>query len=331
MLRKIRSPKFWHNSDSILSKLLTPISNISFSLSKMMQTYVQQEKMPVPVISIGSAIISGAGKTPTVGFVCKILQKQGYNPHILTTSRRGYIKNVLKVQPDTHSYLQVGSESLLLAQNSITWIGNNRISAGKAAINAGADILIIDDGFKNNSIIGKYKILVIDTYQQFGNNKLLPAGPLVVPSKFAIQSADIVLLIGDKNIELEQQIKSIKEIDIAYAKLSVSKKLSIENKKIIAFCGLGNPIKFQNSLIECKYEIIDFIAFANHHTYTITELHKLIQAAKSTNATLITTAKDYIKIPEIFKQYIKVLEIKLQPENNVLENKIIEYIKEFQK
>ncbi len=293
-----------------MAELINYISNIKHNS-------ITSKQVSVPVIGIDSAIISGAGKTPVIDLVCEMLKQYNYNPHILTSSHSGYVDNVLQVDPNLHSYLQVGDESLLSARVVPTWVGKNRIKASNAAISAGADVLVIDDWLKNNYLIKDYRVLVIDSEQMFGNECLFPAGPLMHKIDASIRSSDSVIIIGNYNELLENNIKEIKEnIQIFRAKMETVDKVPVENNRIIAFCGLGYPNKFKNTLQECGYKILDFLKFSDHHPYTITEIKRLINIAKNNGATLITTTKDYVKIPEIFKKEIKIIQIKLKLENN---------------
>lgn len=324
ILRFLRSPKFWNEKNNKVSRILEPISKMYYIASKSRLNAVVPEKASVPVVCIGNVVLGGSGKTPTVELVCDILKKNNFNPHILTAGYGGYIKNVVRVDTNLHSYLQVGDEALLSAKVFPTWIGRNRVNSAKAAVLSGADVLVMDDGFQNNSIEKDLKILVIDSKQEFGNECLFPAGPLREPVKSGISRSDVILIIGKTNQDLEDRVKSIsKDIPIFRAKMETTEVPEIENNKVIGFCGLGYPLKFKNTLIECGYELVDFISFSDHHPYTITEIQKLISGARSVGASLVTTMKDFVKIPEIFQKEIKIVKIKLKPENEDFEKFII--------
>ena len=327
MLKRFRAPKFWNDNQNILCKCLNPIAKLYSMISTIRRNAVTPEQVSIPVVCIGNVVIGGAGKTPTVSLVCEMLKEQGYNPHILTASYGGYLNNVVQVDSSLHSYLQVGDEPLLLTQVAPTWIGKNRVNASKAAVLAGADILIMDDGFQNNSLVKNYKILVIDSGQQFGNGCLFPAGPLIEPIDIGIKASDVVLIIGNRNEDLEIKIKSIKnDISICRATMEAVDQVEVENNRVVGFCGLGYPLKFKKTLIQCGYNLIDFISFSDHHPYTITEIQKLIKKAKDVEATLVTTMKDYIKIPEVFRSSITVIKIKLQPENSDFKDLLLKNI-----
>lgn len=321
MLRFLFSPKFWSDENSKLVKVLDPISKLYSFVSNVRLNSVVPVKADVPVVCIGNVVLGGAGKTPTVELVCDLLREKFNSPHILTAGYGGYLKNVVRVDPQLHSYLQVGDEALLSAAVAPTWIGKNRVNSGKAAVLSGADVLVMDDGFQNNSIEKDLKILVIDSKQAFGNGHLFPAGPLRESAASGITKSDMVLIIGDKNDELEKQVTAVKSsIPIFRAKMEVSNPVAVENNRVVGFCGLGYPLKFKKTLIDCGYEVVDFVSFSDHHPYTITEIQKLISGAKSVNATLVTTMKDFVKVPAVFKNEMSVITIKLVTEDDGFKN-----------
>jgi tetraacyldisaccharide 4'-kinase len=326
-MRLFRAPKFWDNCDSKIVLILKPFSKVFGFLSAAKVYSVSPERASVPVICVGNVVLGGAGKTPTVELICNILKKLNFNPHILTAGYGGYLKNVVKVDPSMHSYLQVGDEALLSATVSPTWIGRNRINSAKAAVLAGANVLVMDDGFQNNSIEKDLKILVVDSNQQFGNGYLFPAGPLREGVESGVKKSDIVLIVGEKNQILENRITQIKPtMPIYYAHMKVTNDINVENNKVIGFCGLGYPEKFKRTLLDCNFVIEDFIAFSDHHPYTITEIQKLTKAARNSKSILVTTRKDYVKIPDVFKNEMLVIDIRLVPEDDRLEQKIAESV-----
>ncbi len=327
MLKRLRTPKFWYERNSVWGRVLRPVSKIYELLFNTKYGSIVPSKINVPVVSVNSVMLSGAGKTPTVKFIFDVLKKNAFNPHILTRGYGGYIKNVIRVDPNLHSYLQVGDEALVSAQFAPTWIGRHHFKSAQAAVFGGAEALVVDNGFYCKTLVKDFNILVIDENQRFGNEQLLPAGPLVETVSNGIKTSDAILIIGEKSDELETKIRLVKDVPIFYAKLTVSTPVVIKNNKVLGFCGLGYPKKFKQTLEHCKYDIVDFVTFSDHHPYTITEIQRLIEKASSVNATLITTLKDYVKIPDVFRSEMKVVPISVVPENDLLEQLLIERVK----
>jgi tetraacyldisaccharide 4'-kinase len=312
----------------LCTKALEPLAKVYEFIGRIRANSITPEKVRVPVICVGNVVLGGAGKTPTVELVCSILKKHSFNPHILIGGYGGYLKNVVRVDVNKHSYLQVGDEALLSATVCPTWVGRNRVNSADAAILSGATVLVMDDGFQNNSIHKNFKILVIDSGQKFGNGLVFPVGPLSESVSSGIKKSNIVFIIGNRNHALEEEILAVQEkMPIFYASMDVCQKNGIDqNDKVIGFCGLGYPAKFKKSLDSLGVEVIDFVAFSDHHPYTITEIQKLIRTSKNTGSKLVTTRKDYIKIPDVFKSEIYVVDIKLSLADESFENVLIERI-----
>ncbi|MDR3224466.1 MAG: tetraacyldisaccharide 4'-kinase [Holosporales bacterium] len=313
MLKYFRSPKFWSAEDSKIARYLSPLSKLFSICADIKINSIAPEKAAVPVICVGNIVLGGAGKTPTTQLVCNLLKERSFNPHIISSGYGGYLKNVVRVDLALHSYLQVGDEALLLADCAPTWIGRNRINSAKAAVSSGADVLVMDDGLQNNALMKNISMLVVDSYQGFGNCRIFPAGPLRESVESGVLRSDVVLIVGHKNESIEERIRLVNpDIPICYSHMKIIEAPEVENRKVLGFCGLGFPDKFKKTLTECGYDIVDFVVFGDHHSYTITEIQKLITAACNANAKLVTTMKDYVKIPVVFKKDIAVVKVQLE-------------------
>jgi tetraacyldisaccharide 4'-kinase len=171
--------------------------------------------------------------------------------------------------------------------------------------------------------------MVVDSGQEFGNERLFPAGPLRETVESGLKKSDVVLIIGEKNESLEDRLHRIRpNIPLGHAKMKVVGTRKFDNNNVIGFCGLGYPEKFRKTLDEIGLNVKDFIAFADHHPYTITESQKLIKAAKNAGAILVTTMKDYVKVPDVFKHEMTVISIKLHLEDDLLPNLLKTVLKE---
>ncbi|MBP9753023.1 MAG: tetraacyldisaccharide 4'-kinase [Proteobacteria bacterium] len=301
-----KAPKFW-NSDSLLSKLLAPFSYLYLFLVYINKKNIEPVKLSVPVICVGNLVMGGAGKTPTVIALVEMLKKMGENPHIISRGYGAIVKGLKKVDPKWHHYLQVGDEPLMLSKVAPTWVCPNRVKAAKAAIADGATIIVMDDGFQNNSLIKDFNVLVVDAYQRFGNKKVFPSGPLREPLNDGLIRADIVVLVGDEKPKDLVYIKNVLQ-----ARFKAKTLPEKPHERVIAFAGLGYPEKFKVSLLNAGYKVVDFVTYPDHFPYTITEMEKLLKKAQSKKAKLITTSKDAIRVPAHYKEKIDVFKINLE-------------------
>jgi tetraacyldisaccharide 4'-kinase len=267
---------------------------------------MKPEKVSVPVICIGNFVMGGAGKTPTVIALVDILKEMGHVPHILSRGYGAYIRDTVRVDPQRHNYLQVGDEPLLLAQVAPTWAGPNRVRSAKAAIAKGASVLIMDDGMQNASLQKDVCFTVLDAKQSIGNGLVFPAGPLREPIERALRRTHAVILIGGENPLPDLDVKTSFSAHIVPEHL---KKLP--HKRVIGFAGLGFPEKFRSTLEQTGFCLCGFEAFADHYPYTIPDMIRLVKYAKDANAHLITTSKDWIRIPSAYQSDVLKLPVHL--------------------
>ena len=311
----LKPPDFWQDPPSFMSHCLKPLSLLYQFLGKVRYKRTKAHKITIPVICVGNLVMGGAGKTPTVIAILDLLRQIGFaHPHVLCSGYGAIIKGIQRVDPLVHDYLRVGDVALLLSAHAPTWAGRNRVKSACLAQEAGADIIVMDDGFQNNSLYKDYNILVIDNLQGFGNQCVFPAGPLREPIHRGLSRANAVVEVCYdylKNINLNYQHPH--RIQAVLRPESVSIR-----KPVVAFAGLGYPQKFKNTLEEKKIVIKDFITFADHYPYTLTDMQRLLKIAAYHNAILITTTKDYIRIPPAFRVHVHTLAVFLEFTDAVL-------------
>jgi len=325
-----RAPEFWYKkNDTILSRILYPISLLFRFLSKIYIFLNKTKYSEIPVICIGNLVVGGAGKTPLALKIGKILKLSGYIPHFITRGYSGNIKNNIKVEK-FHRPEEVGDESIILSSVAPTWIGSNRIKSTKNAFKEKADCVIMDDGFQNPTIHKDFSIIVIDGKQGFGNRRVLPSGPLRESIRRGLDRSNAVIIVGEDKFNIKKLISN--KIPIFNAKFDVSKNEEIfKGKNITAFAGIAYPTKFFDTLEDEGAKILKKITFPDHYIYNEEDLLNLVEIANNNKTILVTTQKDFIRIPENYKSIIHKLEgeIKLEEESllkeilaNVLENYI---------
>jgi len=286
-----------------------PISWLYSAISKLRKSITKPIKVSVPVICIGNITVGGSGKTPVAIEIAKNIDDwipafAGMTKgkvHFLTRGYGGSIKTPTLVDIDKHTASEVGDEPLLLAKIAPTWVSKDRIAGALEAIKNGAEIIIMDDGLQNPTIHKDFKILVIDGEYGLGNERIFPAGPL----REKKCDVDIVIQIG--NLSKKPFFPNISTVN---AKIIPEK---IDVKKVVAFAGIGRPEKFFKTLESLGVKIMKKIEFPDHYPYTKQDIEKLQQTAKSLDAELITTEKDFVRLS--VKEGIKTLPITVEFEN----------------
>ena len=308
----INSPKFWYRNDwlsKVLALIIYPLSIIwiiiSFIKKKVSKTYRSRLK----IICVGNLNIGGTGKTPFAIYTYKILKELGFNPVFLTRGYGGKEKGPIKVE-STHQYKDVGDEALLLNNIGPTIVSRDRSLGAKFIENHkyNYDVILMDDGLQNYQLEKNIKFLLVDKNLKFGNKLCVPAGPLREPINQRLKEIDSIILTGN-NTDQDIGLRKVSDyISVFNSSIKIMQSSNIKGNKFLAFCGLASPDKFYETLEKGGCKVFLTKSFPDHHQYTEEEINHLILKAKNKNLTLITTAKDYVKILDK-KNEIQVLSI----------------------
>ncbi|MEH6404506.1 MAG: tetraacyldisaccharide 4'-kinase [Sneathiella sp.] len=306
----MKAPKFWNESEkSIISALLIPISVLYRLADKIKRKRGLQKKLPIPVICIGNVVAGGAGKTPVALSIAEFLIAEGWKVHFLSRGYGGRYDGPLQVVLGGHAADDVGDEPLLLAAVAPTWVAKDRASGGMAAYEAGADVIIMDDGFQNSALQKDLSFLVIDGGYGVGNGRILPSGPLRESVSEAFHRADAVTIIGDG-----ADLQFLTEIDLPLFRAKIvphALQNELVGEKVVAFAGIGRPEKFFNSLRDAGAEIVEAVEFPDHHKFSQDNIIKLVEKAALHGAALVTTRKDFVRLPEDARMMTTVFDIDL--------------------
>lgn len=293
----IKAPKFWQNRNFI-TEILIPISVIYFIIIRIKYFLLSKNepfKATVPVVCIGNPTSGGAGKTPTAIALANLLNEKGKKIAFVSKGYKGKFKETIKVDITTHNAFEVGDEPLILARYAPCYVCKTRKHGIEAAIKDGANIIILDDGLQDRTIVKDITISVIDGSYGLGNHLVIPAGPLRDRLDISFKHTDIILIIGDDNNNIREEIPS--NLPILTGRM-IPEEIPDNTQKYIAFAGIGMPDKFFYHLESIGLDIVGKYPFPDHHKYTKRQLRKLLDDAIFSDAKLITTQKDAIRIDE---------------------------------
>jgi len=265
------------------------------------------------VISIGNITAGGTGKTPLVIWLCKFLQQKEIRCAVLT---RGY-KTHTQTRAASHERRATIDEPAILKEScpeAEVVVNPDRLEgAAEAVTKFGAKALIMDDGFQHRRLVRDANIVAIDAMCPFGYGKILPAGLLREPVT-ALKRADAAVLTRcdqtnrSRLARLEEKLRSVNpDMIIAKsfhapvcAKSKGDEEISIEglrNKKIFAFCGIGNPDAFFGTIKQLGADLIGSKIYDDHYHYTRNDIADIYERAGYLQADLIlTTQKDWAGI-----------------------------------
>jgi len=312
----MKTPIFWKNNNA-LSALLFPLSLIYDAASKLHRACVIPLTLPIPVICIGNVTAGGAGKTPVALHVGQKLKQKNLRAFFLSRGYGGNLLGPLLVDPARHTAGEVGDEPLLLARLLPTVVAGDRRAGARLAIEHGAQVIIMDDGLQNPSLAKTLSLLVVDGQSSFGNGHILPAGPLRESIAESIRRADAVIIMGSG-----EMIPFGKPL--LRAIIQPSTDFGLKGKTLLAFCGIATPQKFFTMLETLGATLAETIAFADHHAYTPPDLQTLADKAARHNATLVTTTKDAVRLPETFAKQVRVVDIALAFENEAMLDRLLD-------
>ncbi len=300
----MRAPDFWAH-DGLAAHVLSPLGEAYGLAGRLRRHLVRPVRAAVPVVCVGNLTVGGAGKTPVALALAARLIARGRRPHLLTRGYGGRLAGPVRVDPARHDAAAVGDEALLLAAAAPTWCARDRVRGANAAIAAGADVLILDDGFQNPHLHQDLALLVVDGGFGFGNGRLLPAGPLreTVAAGFARVGA--VVELGVDEIGLDRHLPP--EVTRLGARLQAGPDApDLRDRRVVAFAGIGRPEKFFRSLAEAGARLVGRYGFADHHRYRRHELRALLAEARDHDALCVTTAKDAVRLPEAVRAVITI-------------------------
>lgn len=321
----MRTPKFWSpGQGGVAANLLAPVTWSYSVLSQMQRASVTPQQASVPVICVGNLIAGGAGKTPTAMAVAKLIREGGHMAHFLTRGYGGSERGPLRVDPKQHSARKVGDEPILLARRGPTWLSRDRSAGAKAAIADGAEIIIMDDGLQNRSLIKDISLIVVDGGFGFGNGRQIPAGPLREPIARGLAQADAVVLVGQDEVDI-CDILAPYSLPLLRAEITPSLQAhKLRERAVVAFAGIGRPEKFFRTLETIGCEVIGRVPFPDHHRYSPDEIMDLIENAGAQGAIAVTTEKDWVRLPEEAKPMVQPVVVRLEWQDPDAVNKVLE-------
>ncbi len=309
----LKKPKFWsENRPSLISYILFPLT-FFFKLNNFfLDTYPPKRIEQIKTICIGNIYIGGTGKTPSTIKIYKLLQKIGFK---LVTAKKFY-KNEY-------------DEQMILNKKTTLICDKNRNKILKTAIKNNYELVIFDDGLQDRTVFYDIKIVCFNSDEWIGNGQIIPSGPLREKIG-SLKKYDAVFVKDNNLIKSEEILQTIKNISpkvkvyFTHYKILNLKEFDLK-KNYLFFCGIGNPQNFKNLLIKEKFNIISEIIFPDHYNYKISDFKKILLKAENSKLEIITTEKDYVKIPQQFKNKFTYLDVDLKIDN---EPDLINFLKD---
>lgn len=322
--------KIWfdnHPLKYLLWPLLWPLSLLFGAISQSKRKQYQTGKKlaykaPVPVVVVGNITAGGNGKTPVVVWLVEQLQQLGYKPGVVSRGYGAKAPHYPLVLDDQTPAKHCGDEPKLIYGRTGAPVAVDpvRANAVKALLEVGVDIIITDDGLQHYALARDIELVIVDGNRRFGNESLIPLGPLREGIK-RLNEVDFVITNGGQvqQNEIAMSLAPEKAINLkTHQHIDVS-----ELKALVAFAGIGHPPRFFHTLNVMNADVKVTKGFADHQDFDQQELEALAQQG----ANVIMTEKDAVKCRDYAQDNWWYLPVSAQFNSNDAE-RILNRIKE---
>jgi tetraacyldisaccharide 4'-kinase len=306
---KLATPRAWYRRDRpmpVTRTLLAPASWIWAWVTARRLARGARLDPGAPVICVGNLTLGGAGKTPVVQALLGLTRRQGWSAHALSRGYGGGNPGPLRVDAQAHAAAEVGDEPLLLAADGPAWIARDRAAGARAAVAAGARLIVMDDGHQNASLATALSLVVVDGETRdgewpFGDGAVFPAGPMREPLAAGLARADAVVVLLPADLERPDSALTalFGSTPVLVARLSPVGPPPAGSQ--LGFAGIGKPWKVARALAAAGCELVDFAAFPDHAPYDEGVMAALASRARALGAGLITTEKDWVRLPAAWR------------------------------
>lgn len=274
-------------------------------------------RLDQPVISVGNITMGGTGKTPFVAHLARRLRFEGKRPAILSRGYGRTSRGVILVSEGHGPLVKPdvgGDEPVALAMRLpgvIVAVGEKRIEAARAAVAAGADVLILDDGYQHLSLERDANLLLLDAKDPFGGGRFPPRGRLREPLSALARADAFVFTRAESDTPSAEALATVRKWNPSAPVFTARFKPAglyddsgapvegsvLEERRCLAVCGIAQPEGFAATLLELNISAEQILAFRDHQRYKARDLARIERAARATGASwIVTTEKDAVKL-----------------------------------
>lgn len=316
----MQAPRFWFlppDRPGLLARLLAPLGWL-YAAGTARRLRAPGYAPKVPVICVGNLVAGGAGKTPTTLALAQRLIARGRAVHIVSRGHGGRLEGPVRVDERAHGAGDVGDEPLLLSAFAPVWVAKDRAQGVRAAEAAGAEVILMDDGFQSPAVKASLALVVVDAGRGFGNGRCIPAGPLREPVATGLERADLVLSIGEDEAQARFDATWGPMIPVPRLRgrlVPLAMGMDWSGTRVLAFAGIADPSRFFTTLRSLGATVVRGEALADHAPLADTLLRRLEAEADSSGAQLVTTEKDAARLSPEWRAKVLTVVVRLEVED----------------
>jgi tetraacyldisaccharide 4'-kinase len=317
----MRAPGFWQRPPDVpglMPRLLAPLAALyaAGTARRLARSRGGAHRAGVPVICVGNLGAGGAGKTPTVIALVERLAARGVAAHVVSRGHGGRLVGPVRVDERRHRAVEVGDEPILLSAFAPVWVAKDRAAGVRAAEAAGAQAVLLDDGFQSPAVVQDLALVVVDAARGFGNGRVIPAGPLREPVAVGLARADMLLTLGDAAAQAAFGARwgaaacGVARLTGAMAPLQTG--MNWQGLRALAFAGIAYPEQFFATLRGLGTEVVRTQALDDHQPLSDALMARLEAEARAARAQLVTTEKDAARLPPRLRPRVLTLPVRLR-------------------
>lgn len=317
---KPATPRWWYVRSGapapVLRALLRPLSWVWAAATARRIARTVPAEVGAAVVCVGNLTVGGAGKTPVVREVLRLLRARGVEAHGLSRGHGGSDPGPRRVSPADPAR-EVGDEAVMLAGDGPFWIARDRAAGARAAAAAGAEVVVMDDGHQNPSVRKALSLVVVDGETRdgewpFGDGAVFPAGPLREPLAAGLTRADAVVLLLPADLpQADPGLAAVfGDLPVWIARLEPAGPRP--QGRWLAFAGVGKPWKVERALRAAGLDLVDFAAWPDHHPYAEADLRAMSARAAALDAGLLTTEKDAARLSAAWRARVAVWSVRVR-------------------
>jgi tetraacyldisaccharide 4'-kinase len=327
------TPRWWYlrgrGAGTLTRLVLQPIALVWAAATARRIARGRRLDPGVPVICVGNLTLGGAGKTPVAAAILRRLTDKGLNAHALSRGHGGSEAGPLRVDRARQTASEVGDEPLMLAQTFPAWIARDRAAGAAAAAGAGAQVVVMDDGHQNASVKKVLSLVVIDGETRdgewpFGDGSVFPAGPMREPLKTGLARADAVVLLLPADLDAPDPgliaLFGAKPVLIARLEPLAAPPAGPQ----LGFAGVGKPWKVERALKAAGCDLVEFVPLPDHARLDEDLLRRMARRAADFQAGMVTTEKDWARLPPAWRGRIKPWTVRARFEDDAAIDRLLD-------